>query len=99
MNDRFYLDLTLPVPIKDNKDADLKTLEDVIIKLNNLNRDYEKNQEVLLDFMNLLNYIQYHFSDDKYSFDDLDPTVFKDIKKKCNVARDMLENMGMRLME
>ena len=40
MSDRFYLDLTLPVPIKDNKGADLKTLEDVIIKLNNFNFYY-----------------------------------------------------------
>lgn len=100
MNNRFHIDLTLPIPIKDNENtADLKTIEDVIIRLNTLNRDYKENRKVLLDFMNLLNCIQYHFPDDKYSFEDLDPTVFQDIKKKCNKARDMLFNMNMELMK
>lgn len=97
MSDRFYYDLTLPVPVKDNKGLDLKTLEDVIIELNTLNRDYNELRKVLQDFMNRLNRIQYYFPNDKCSFDDLDPIVFQDIKKECNVARDMLQNMGMRL--
>lgn len=97
MSDRFYYDLTLPLPVKDNKGLDLKTLEDVRTTLNSLNRDYMESRKVLWDFMNQLNRIQYYFPEDKYSFDDLDPTVFEDIKKECNVARDMLQNMGMRL--
>ena len=97
MRDRFSIDLTLPVPVKDNKGIELKTLEDIIIELNTLNRDYNELRKVLLDFMNQLNRIQYYFPNDKCSFDDLDPTVFQDIKKDCNVARDMLQNMGMRL--
>lgn len=97
MSDRFSIDLTLPLPVKDNKGLDLKTLEDVRTTLNSLNRDYTESRKILRDFMNQLNRIQYYFPEDKYSFDDLDPNVFEDIKKECNVARDMLQNMGMRL--
>ena len=97
MSDRFSIDLTLPAPVKDNKGLDLKTLEDVIIELNALNRDYNESRKVLLDFMNQLNKIQYHIPSDAVSFEDIDPQVFNILQRDCNVARDMLENMNMRL--
>lgn len=74
-------------------DRELKRLkkENASLKFENRNANY-----VLNDFMNMLNRIQYYFSDD-IELTDLDHKDLNELKKLANQSRDMLRLMDMDL--
>ena len=74
-------------------DRELKRLkkENASLRFEKRNANY-----VLNDFMNLLNRIQYYFTDD-IQFNDLDHKDFEDLKKLAEQSRDMLQLMDKDL--
>ena len=78
---------------KENNELKLTSnlFSDRELKSENRNANY-----VLNDFMNMLNRIQYYFSDD-IELTDLDHKDLNELKKLANQSRDMLRLMDMDL--
>ena len=66
--------------------------------LNDLNIGKINAENVLTDFMSILNEIQYYFREGT-TVRDLDGKDFYDLVKLSHQARDMLQNMNMGLKE
>lgn len=78
--------------------VNVESADKLLKVLNDLNIDKINAENVLTDFMSILNEIQYYFREGT-TVRDLDGKDFYDLVKLSHQARDMLQNMNMELKE
>ena len=78
--------------------VNVESADKLLKVLNDLNIDKINAENVLTDFMSILNEIQYYFREGT-TVRDLDGKDFYDLVKLSHRARDMLQNMNMELKE
>lgn len=78
--------------------TNIESADKLLKVLNDLNIDKINAENVLTDFMSILNEIQYYFREGT-GLHDLDCKDYMDLQRLTSVAREMLQNMNMELKE